>query len=155
MYYATVSALMVVFPLLSIAVDASIYHAHPDLFLIGKWFVFWAVGVRLVLAGLRQVVQPQYTAKTILGIEGNDALLVIREHGFANAAIGAVGILSILVPGWAAAGGFAGGILYGLAGVNHAMQVNRNRLQNLAMATDLLAATVLLTYCVWVTLHSG
>jgi hypothetical protein len=91
MYYATVLALMVVFPLLSIAIDSSVHHASPDLFLIGKWLVFWAVGVRLLLAGLRQVVQPQYTAKTILGIEGNGALFAIRELGFANAAIGAVG----------------------------------------------------------------
>jgi hypothetical protein len=143
---------MVVFPLVSIAVDASIRHAHRDLLLIGKWFVFWAVGVRLLLAGLRQVVQPQYTAKTILGIEGNGALLVIRELGFANAAIGAVGIMSILITGWAVAGGFAGGILYGLVGANHAMQVHRNRLQSLAMASDLFAAAVLLTYCTWVAL---
>jgi len=152
MYYATVLALMVVFPLLSIAIDSSVHHASPDLFLIGKWLVFWAVGVRLLLAGLRQVVQPQYTAKVILGIEGNEALFVVRELGFANAAIGAVGIMSILIPGWVAPGGFAGGILYCLAGVNHAMQTHRNRLQNMAMASDLVAGAVLLTYCTWMAL---
>ncbi len=113
--------------------------------------MFWAVGVRLLLAGLRQVVQPQYTAKTILGIE-EWRIFAIREIGFANAAIGAVGIMSILIPGWAAAGGFAGGILYGSAAVNHRLQVRRNGLQNLAMASDLFAAAVLLTYCIWVAL---
>ena len=31
--------------------------------LVGKWFVFWTVGIQLFLAGLRQIVQPRYTAE--------------------------------------------------------------------------------------------
>ena len=30
--------------------------------LVGKWFVFWAVGARLFIAGIRQVIQPAFTA---------------------------------------------------------------------------------------------
>ncbi|MDL9999759.1 hypothetical protein QTI24_14160 [Variovorax sp. J22P240] len=149
MYYAIVAALMLVFPLASILVDVAMHQAQPGWFLVGKWFVFWAVGVRLFLAGLRQMLQPRYTAEKILGIGGDDVLLVVRELGFANAAIGIVGILSIVATGWVAAAALAGGIFYGLAGINHALQGHRNRLENVAMASDLFAAVVLLGYCIW------
>ena len=49
------------------------------LWLIGKWFVFWAVGVRLLLAGVRQYFQPAFTAKDILGIESPDVFVLVRE----------------------------------------------------------------------------
>ena len=148
MYYVIVVALMFVLPLLSVAVDASISPGSASLLLIGRWFVFWAVGIRLLLAGIRQIIQPRYTAETILGIKGEESLLVVRELGFANAAVGAIGTGSILAPGWVTAGALAGGIFYGLAGANHAMQIHRNRLENVAMTSDLFVGIVLLvTYC--------
>jgi len=147
MYYVIVAALMVVFPALSIGIDASVNNVPVGWFLIGKWFVFWAVGVRLFLAGLRQIAQPRYTAEKILGLTSDDVLLVVRELGFANAALGSVGILSIVLTGWVAAAALAGGIFYGLAGINHAIQKHRNALQKVAMTSDLFAAAVLLVYC--------
>lgn len=39
-----------------------------------------------------------------------------------------------------------GGVFYGLAGVNHIAHRGRNRLQNIAMATDLYMAAVLLAF---------
>src|SRR6478609_6215113 len=62
--------------------------------LIGKWFVFWAIGVRLFLAGLRQIADPAFTAKTIFRIEDPKALIVVQELGFANMALGLLGIAS-------------------------------------------------------------
>jgi hypothetical protein len=147
MYYLIVVFLMLVFPALSIAIDAGINHVHLDLFLLGKWYVFWAVGMRLSLAGLRQIVQPRYTSEKILGIRGDDALLVVRELGFANFSIGVLGLASIFVDGWTLAGALVGGIFYGLAGINHLLHGNRNRLQNVAMVSDLFAAIVLLCCC--------
>ena len=149
MYYAIVISLMGVLPALSIAFEASLVHSSVGWPLIGKWFVFWAGGVRLLLAGLRQVAQPAYTAKHLLGVEGSDVHLVVRELGYANIAFGTVGIFSLRAPGWTGAAALAGGIFYGLAGVNHVLQRQRNRLQNTAMVSDLFAAVVLLGYCLW------
>jgi hypothetical protein len=42
--------------------------------LIGKWFLFWAAGVRLMLAAFRQLFQPEFTARQIFKIEDADAL---------------------------------------------------------------------------------
>jgi hypothetical protein len=47
-------------------VEALVTHAPLDLWLLlGRWFVFWAVGVRLLTAGIRQIAQPRFTAETI------------------------------------------------------------------------------------------
>ncbi len=98
-------------------------------------------------ASLRQLIQPRYTAETILGIKGDEPLLIMREPGIANAAIGTIGAGSLLAPGWLMAEALAGGIFYGLAGVNHAVRPHRNRLENVAMTSDLFVATVLLASC--------
>lgn len=45
------------------AIDASTRHPGPVWPLVGKWFVFWS-------AGLRQMLQPRYTAEKILGLKG-------------------------------------------------------------------------------------
>jgi hypothetical protein len=111
---------------------------------VQKWFVFWAVGVRLSSAGLRQILQPGFTAKVVLSLKGNEALFVVRELGMANLSIGLVGLVSLVASSWQPAGALAGVAFYGLAGVNHALQSERGRLQNIAMISDLLIAIVLL-----------
>ena len=72
---------------------------------------------------------------------------MVRELGIANLAIGTVGTGSLLVPEWLPAAALAGMIFYGLAGINHAFQPHRNRLENVAMVSDLFVAVVLLAYC--------
>jgi len=78
MYYGIVATLMFAFPFLSIAGEVATLGASISAALIGKWFVFWAVGGRLLLAGARQIVQPAYTAKVILGLKGDESLLLVR-----------------------------------------------------------------------------
>ncbi len=148
MYYAVVACLMFLFPAASIAAEATMYGVTFDFPLIGRWFVLWSVGVRLALAGLRQIVQPMYTARVILGVHGEDSLILVRELGFANLAIGAIGLVSFLRPEWQLAGALAGGIFYVLAGVNHLVRRGRNRLENVAMVSDLFVGLILLVVCV-------
>jgi hypothetical protein len=147
MYVPMVIALMLVFPLISIVSQLLFQHGAPSwalaLPIIAKWYVFWAVGVRLSLAGLRQMIQPSYTAETILGIKSTDSLLLVRELGFANAAIGSAGLGSLLAPSWLAPLSMTGAIFYGLAGINHCLQKHRGKLQDLALASDLFAAVIL------------
>ena len=148
MYILIVAALTFVLPAASIIVDAAIsHHATWGAAVIGRWFVFWAVGVRLFIAGLRQIIQPRYTAEIILGIKGGDSLIIVRELGFANVAMGSIGIATVLAPAWIPPAALAGGIFYGLAGLNHFAHERRNRLQNVAMTSDLFVASVLLTFC--------
>jgi hypothetical protein len=144
MYLLIVTLLMFLLPMASIAVQAGMGAAPLSLALVGQWFVFWSVGVRLVLAGLRQVVQPGYTAKVILALKHDESNLVIRELGFANLALGTIGIASVFFPAWIPAAALAGGVFYMLAGIQHTMQPRREKLENIAMVSDLFAGAVLL-----------
>jgi len=62
---------------------------------------------------------------------------------------GALGLATLVMPGWLWGAALAGGIFYGLAGINHALQKHRNALENTAMASDLFAAIVLLGCFGW------
>jgi hypothetical protein len=148
MYVLIVVALMAVFPIVSIAVQLlSFGHGASDaaaiIPIIGKWYVFWAVGVRLFIAGLRQIVQPRFTAQTILGLKSEESLMLVRELGFANTALGSVGLASIFAASWVLPIAVAAAIFYGLAGINHVLHGPRNKLQNVAMVSDCFAALIL------------
>jgi hypothetical protein len=150
MYVAIVIALMFLFPLISVAVqmalmDHGMLTAAAAFGIIAKWYVFWAVGVRLSLAGLRQIFQPRYTAETILGLKSPDALILVRELGFANAAIGMAALGTLGSPSWVTPLALIGAIFYGLAGINHCFHKNRNKLENVALVSDLFAGLVLAT----------
>ncbi|WP_213958708.1 hypothetical protein [Variovorax sp. dw_954] len=142
-YFILVTILMFLAPAACVAFPVIAHHAALDWALALRWFAFWIVGARLGSAGLRQMLNPAFTARHILGIEGGEALILVRELGFANTAFGAIGILSLWWPAWAAPAAFAGVVFLGLAGVNHAMQPHRNARENFAMLTDLAGALVL------------
>jgi hypothetical protein len=144
MYLAAVLLLMLVLPLASLAIDIGLAGSHFSLVLLGKWFVIWSVGARLSLAGLKQVTQPAYTTRTILSLKSDESLVVVRELGFGNLAIGLVGLGGTLFPAWIPAGALAGGVFYLLAGINHLRQAERNSLQNVAMVSDLAVGAILL-----------
>ncbi len=140
-------------PLLSIAVEAGLSEVALDVSLVATWFVFWSVGWRLFLAGARQVAQPEYTAREIFGLKSSESNVLVRELGFGNLALGVIGILSLWLPSWRLAVALAGGLFYGMAGVTHILQRHRNRLENVAMSSDLFIAVVLLGICIVAVAH--
>ena len=101
MYIIIVLLLMLVLPALSVVNERHFLGSHAGLLmLIGKSFVFWGAGIRLVSAGAHQVVNPKYTAQTILGLKTPEPWLVVRELGIANLAIGTVAVGSIFAHHW-------------------------------------------------------
>lgn len=155
MYYVIVAAFMFVLPLLSIGTEARLAGNALPFALVGKWFVFWSVGVRLFTAGVRQVLQPEYTAREILGLKTDEPLLLVRELGFANLSIGLIALLALAFPAWRIPAALAGGLFYGLAGINHILQPHRNQLENVAMVSDLFISLVLFSVCVAAALSSA
>jgi hypothetical protein len=147
MYFAVVILLMFALPVGSVIAEHQ--HAATALVpLVGKWFVFWSVGVRLTLAGLRQYVQPGFTSKEIFGIASSDAFPLVRELGIANFATGMVGILSMLKPDFVLPVAISATLFYGIAGTRHTLQGHRNAKETMAMASDLFVAIVLGCYTV-------
>jgi hypothetical protein len=150
MYLAVVFLTMFALPVGSIVIEHSLLHSvAPVMALVGKWFVFWAAGVRLALAGLRQYFEPRFTAEQIFGIKGDGPLPLVRELGIANFATGIVGILSLMRPDFVAPVALAATIFYGVAGFRHAVEPERNAKETIAMASDLFAFLVLGAYSVF------
>lgn len=145
MYYAIILLTMVVLPIASIVGEMSTTTGVVSFVLVSiKWFAFWAVGVRLLLAGVSQILRPGYTLKGILGIDEPRAHVIAQELGFANVSIGVAGLLSIVFSIWVLPVAFIGGLFLGLAGLNHLRRPERNLRENVAMISDLWAAIILL-----------
>ena len=145
-YVAIVVLLTVVLPLLSIVADAAMTTAADLPGLVGRWFVFWGAGVRLLLAGVAQVRRPAQTAVGILKIRDPAAGKLVVELGSANIGMGLIGILSLANPAWLPPAAIAGGFFLGAAGVKHALSGDRNIKENVALATDLLVAAAVIVY---------
>jgi hypothetical protein len=120
--------------------------AVPWFALIGKWFVFWSAGIRLILAGVRQFYQPRFTARDIFGLKNDDALPIVRELGIANFATGIIGTLALARSSFVLPVAIFAAIFYGIAGVRHALETERTVNETVAMASDLFVCLALLTY---------
>jgi uncharacterized protein DUF6790 len=137
MYFAAIVLLMLVLPMVSIAAEALLHQEVGDLgSLVGKWFTFWAVGVRLFTAGMTQVLRPGFTPESIFNIKDQAALGVVREIGFGNLAMGALGLLSLAKPEWVMPAAIVGGLYYGLAGLGHLLRPERNFKEQVALVSD-------------------
>jgi hypothetical protein len=149
MYILTVVLLMVVLPIASIFMEIFLFKSTSGVIaLIGRWFVFWAMGVRLFSAGLRQIVNPRFTAEGILGIKAEDALHVVQELGYANLCMGVLGIITLLNNSWVMPAAISGCLFYAFAGIRHLMKKEKNFLEKVATASDLFIGLVLLVFII-------
>ena len=145
MYIVLIILLMFVSPALSVAIEAAASHHAVGIFaLTAKWFVFWAVGIRLFTAGVRQVLQPAFTTREIFRIQVAESYAIVREVGFGNLSMGALGICSLYYPAWIVPAALVGGIYYGLAGLMHIFRKGKNAIEQTAMLSDAFACLVLL-----------
>jgi hypothetical protein len=149
MYFVSIVLLLFVFPAGCVVAEAVWLHDSTNLaVLASKWFVFWAVGVRLFIAGIRQVLQPQFTAERIFDIKDHAAAAIVREIGFGNLSMGALGLASLFKSGWVVPAAIVGGLYYGLAGAGHLTRNNRNFNEQVALISDLLMFVLLGTFVV-------
>lgn len=138
--------LIIAFTMFILPVASILFGHGPLLWLVGKWFVFWAVGVRLMLAGMRQYLQPEFTSREILGIESADAFILVRELGGANLAAGLVGLASLFMPSFVLPAAIGSGVFYAVAGLEHMRETHRSGKATIAMLSDFFAAIILLGF---------
>jgi hypothetical protein len=149
MYIASVALLTFVLPTASAIAGLFVFkNATSILPLVGQWFVFWAVGVRLLIAGLRQAVDPKFTAEEIFGIKSPEPLVLVQELGFANISTGILGVCTMFNVSWVMPAAIVGGLYYGLAGVKHMFRRERNLFENVAMYSDLFVFVMLFVYVI-------
>jgi hypothetical protein len=66
----------------------------------------------------------------------------------ANFATGVVGIVSLAMPGFVMPVAISAGIFYGIAGLRHFAERDRNRNETIAMISDLFVFVILAVYIV-------
>jgi hypothetical protein len=147
LYLINVVATMLILPLACIMAEAVVKTTPVNWSLIGKYFIFWAIGVRLLIAGLKQSLQPRFTAEQIFNIRNSEeSLAVIRELGFANICLGLAGILSLFRMEWRPVAAITGGLYFGLAGLLHIFRTPASRNETIAKISDLFIFGVVLLY---------
>jgi hypothetical protein len=152
-YAILVIAQTVVLPIVSGVVELVVVGGDPVLVLT-RWWVFWGVGTRLLLAGLAQVSGKGPTAE-ILGSAAPSLQerQLTRELGVANLGMGAAGLLA-LVPAWALPAGLAGGVFLLAAGLMHVVKRGKNAQESLATWTDLLVGFAVVVLAVATVVHA-
>ncbi|MET0297320.1 MAG: hypothetical protein ABW024_07965, partial [Microbacterium sp.] len=120
----------------------------------GKWWVFWGVGTRLLLAGVVQMSGKGATAE-ILGASAPSIQVtqLTRELGMANVGMGLAGLLA-LVPGWALPAGLAGGVFLLIAGLMHVAKKGKNAKESVATWTDLVVGVAVVVLAVYVVVRA-
>jgi hypothetical protein len=137
-YLATVVGLMLFLPSVSILLARVAFASQAATFdLVGEWFLFWGVGVRLATAGLRQSLNPEFTAREIFHLSHSDSHVVVRELGFANICMGLAAAASLFLPSWRMCAAFVGGLYFGIAGLMHVTKKPATPNEWLALASDL------------------
>ncbi|TCC98521.1 DUF6790 family protein [Pedobacter hiemivivus] len=147
LYLISVLLFMLILPIVSIVVEVFSADVDFSVLLVGKWLIFWAIGVRLLIAGIRQITKPSFTAHQIFRITGNDSFPIIRELGFANICIGIIAMLSVFRPEWRMPAAIAGGLYFGLAGMMHLIKKPESRNEAIALVSDLYIFIIMLVYC--------
>jgi len=149
MYIVLVILVMFVCPaLFVVGATVTSHHAASVYFLIAKWYVFWAVGIRMFGAGVRQVLQPAFTAREIFGMQSAESYPIVREVGFGTLSMGTLAICSLFRPGWILPAALVGGLYYGLAGLLHVFRKDKNALELATTISDAFAFLVLLVVVV-------
>lgn len=114
--------------------------------LAGKWFVFWAVGIRLFTAGIKQASDPAFTGTKIFKFTNKESYVVIRELGFANIALGVMGILSLINDNWRILAAISAGLFFGLAALQHSTKKPDSKNEWIALLYDFTVFLILLIY---------
>jgi len=152
-YFILVIAQTIALPILSGVIELAVAGGDPVL-VFGKWWVFWGVGTRLLVAGIAQLSGKGPTSE-ILGATAPtlQETQLTRELGMANVGMGLAGLLA-LIPGWVLPAGSAGGVFLLIAGVMHLPKKDKNAQETLATWTDLIVGVVVVALGAYLLLGS-
>ena len=135
---------MLILPVVAILIRRGRTRA-PLFELMGTWFIFFGVGVRLLVAGLTQILNPGFTGD-LLQLDAN-VLLIIQELGITNVLLAVLALASLWKPEFRVLG-TAGAIYMGFAGILHLLNQTPDSTAREAVAlySDLWICLVALVY---------
>ncbi len=152
-YFILVILQTVALPIASGIIELAAGTGDPVL-VFTKWWIFWGVGTRLLVAGIAQMSGKGPTAE-ILGSTQTTVQerQLISELGIANLSMGLTGVLA-LVPGWALPAGLAGGAFLLIAGIIHVPKKGKNAKEQLATWTDVLVGLAVVVLAVYMLMQA-
>lgn len=149
LYEISVIIFFGILPIVGVLIDINILKSEINkLNLMFKWFVFSGVGLRLLSAGLKQAINPAFTASEIFKVKDQNVFPIVREVGFANISLGIIGVISFFFSEFRMASSVAGCLYFGLAGCLHLFNKKRSKNEVFAMFSDYFIFFVLITLCI-------
>ncbi|HMF70608.1 MAG TPA: DUF6790 family protein, partial [Flavitalea sp.] len=103
---------------------------------------------RLFTAGIKQASDPEFTAREIFRFTSRESFVVIRELGFANIAMGAMGILSVINDHWRLLTAITTCIFFGLAALQHFSKKPESVNEMIALLYDIIVFIALLLFSI-------
>ena len=141
-------ALITVLPITATWLESRVDETPPTWPIYWKWFIFWSVGFRLFFKGVRLASTPRVTGLSLLSFSNRESYLLLLELGFANMALGVMGILSVINDQWRPIAAIAGAIYFGLSDLLRLLKKPAGRHEKVALAYNLLAFAGLVGYLV-------
>ncbi|PVD52239.1 hypothetical protein DC498_10980 [Terrimonas sp.] len=110
--------LLTALPVLSVIAEHQFHHTDVNTILVGRWFIFWTVGIRLLVAGFTQVITAHRQGNTILlrGDPNGDTRKII---GLVKILLAGLGFLCMINNEWSLLAAITVGLYIGLAGFQH------------------------------------
>ena len=141
-------ALVAILPIASAALESRIDQTALNWPIYWKWFIFWGLGIRLFFKGIRLASAPQYTGLSLSSFSNRECYLLLLELGFANMALGSMGILSVINDQWRLIAAIAGAIYFGLADMLRLLKKPNGRHERVALIYNLLVFAGLVGYLI-------
>lgn len=145
MFEVSVILFFYILPTISIIINVMSEEDKLIAEIIVKWCVFWGVGLRLFTCGLKQSLQPSFTANDIFGVYDEKAYPIVRELGFANICTGLCGTISLFNEKFRIAAIMIGGLYYFLALLQHIFRKQKSETEAFVTITDL---SIFLEICI-------
>jgi hypothetical protein len=142
-------ALIAVLPIGSALLEARIDQVPLNYANYWKWFIFWGVGIRLFFKGVRLASTPQITGLSVSSFKNRESYLLLLELGFANMALGSMGILSVINDQWRLIAAIAGAVYFGLADMLRLLKKTGSRHELVALVYNVLVFAGLVVYLIF------
>lgn len=137
LFEVSIVSFFYILPLISIITDVLVFKETRLPQVVLKWCVFYGVGLRLFTAGIKQALNPSFTAKSIFTVTDEKVFSIVRELGFANICSGFIGTVSLFVTSFRYAAAILGCLYFLLAFMQHLARKNKNSTEMFVTITDL------------------
>lgn len=139
---------LTVLPLLSAAAEYHFAKVNISAALVGKWFIFWTVGIRFLVAGFIQVIRQGRGGSAIL-LQGDQSGEFGKILGLVKMFLAGLAFLCMMKESWSLLAAITVGIYVGLAGFQHDFKKPGTAEGWISMIYDMIVFVVITTCLVF------